>query len=229
MPPLTHGQSLSELAGRAQQGDQAATETLLGLVRRMVIRYCRARLGRLPGADQIVEDATQEVCVAVLTALPRYQQQGRPFEAFVYGIAAHKVADTFRGLGGAPASTDELPDLVDPAPGPEEAALRRDQADQLRRLLERLPVRQRELLVLRVAVGMSAEETGRALGMSAGAVRVAVHRALARLRGLAGEDEDTGRIGAPAAAVTVPSPASVARRPGPLVGLGLARPSGQGN
>jgi RNA polymerase sigma-70 factor (ECF subfamily) len=43
----------------------------------------------------------------------------------------------------------------------------------------------RELLVLRVAVGLSAEETGRAMGMSAGAVRVAQHRALARLRALA--------------------------------------------
>ena len=39
--------------------------------------------------------------------------------------------------------------------------------------------------MLRVIVGMSAEETGRALGMSAGAVRVAQHRALAKLRGVA--------------------------------------------
>ncbi|NEE31628.1 hypothetical protein G3M53_40070, partial [Streptomyces sp. SID7982] len=44
---------------------------------------------------------------------------------------------------------------------------------------------QRELLVLRVAVGLTAEETGRMLGMSPGAVRVAQHRALSRLRALA--------------------------------------------
>jgi RNA polymerase sigma-70 factor, ECF subfamily len=37
-------------------------------------------------------------------------------------------------------------------------------------------------MVMRIAVGLSAEETGRALGMSPGAVRVAQHRALARLR-----------------------------------------------
>jgi RNA polymerase sigma-70 factor (ECF subfamily) len=51
-----------------------------------------------------------------------------------------------------------------------------------------LPGHHRELLVLRVLTGLSAEETGAALGMSAGAVRVAQHRALARLRSIAVEE-----------------------------------------
>jgi RNA polymerase sigma-70 factor (ECF subfamily) len=49
-------------------------------------------------------------------------------------------------------------------------------------MLHRLPDRQREILVLRVAVGLSAEETAAAVGSTPGAVRVAQHRALARLR-----------------------------------------------
>src|SRR5260370_584692 len=57
-----------------------------------------------------------------------------------------------------------------------------------RALLRRLPVHQRELLVLRVLTGLSAEETGHALGMSPGAVRVAQHRALARLREIARDE-----------------------------------------
>ena len=52
-------------------------------------------------------------------------------------------------------------------------------------LLAQLPEHVRELLILRVVTGLSAEETGNVLGMSAGAVRVAQHRALARLRALA--------------------------------------------
>jgi RNA polymerase sigma-70 factor (ECF subfamily) len=43
-------------------------------------------------------------------------------------------------------------------------------------------------MTLRVAVGLSAEETGRALNMTPGAVRVAQHRALNRLRSLAAEE-----------------------------------------
>ncbi|MGH3750328.1 MAG: sigma factor-like helix-turn-helix DNA-binding protein, partial [Micromonosporaceae bacterium] len=45
----------------------------------------------------------------------------------------------------------------------------------------------REIILMRVAVGLSAEEVGQILGMSAGAVRVTQHRALNRLRSLAGE------------------------------------------
>src|SRR5262249_25268945 len=59
---------------------------------------------------------------------------------------------------------------------------------QARALLAHLPTHLRELLILRFVTGLSAEETGNVLGMSAGAVRVAQHRALARLRALAIEE-----------------------------------------
>jgi RNA polymerase sigma-70 factor (ECF subfamily) len=178
-------EELSELAARAVRGDARATDALLVDVRRLVIRYCRARLGRLPGSDQAADDAAQEVCIAVLSALPRYRDEGRPFEAFVFGIAAHKVADVQRAASRNPVPTSDLPDGPDPEPGPEEAAMRRADAERARELLDHLPPPLRELLVLRVAVGLSAEETGRALGMSPGAVRVAQHRALGKLRTLA--------------------------------------------
>ena len=72
--------------------------------------------------------------------------------------------------------------------GPEDEVLRQSDAARARELLNLLPAQQRELLILRVAVGLSAEETGNTLGMTAGAVRVAQHRALTRLRILAGEE-----------------------------------------
>ena len=60
-----------------------------------------------------------------------------------------------------------------------------DQARRLSRLLRHLSELHREIVVLRVAVGLSADEVGSTLGMSAGAVRVAQSRALAHLRQLA--------------------------------------------
>jgi RNA polymerase sigma-70 factor (ECF subfamily) len=131
------------------------------------------------------DDAAQEVLVGVLTALPRYREMGKPFEAFVFGIAAHKVADVKRQYRRNPVPTDAVPDGVDPDPGPEDVALRSDRARIARQLLDLLPEQSRELILLRVVVGLSAEETGRALDMTPGAVRVAQHRALARLRALA--------------------------------------------
>ena len=186
MSPVTD--ELAPLVARAREGDSAAMGELLARLRPGIVRYCRARLGRRDGSYGSSDDVAQEVCVAVLTALPRYVDQGRPFAAFVYGIAGHKVADaqraSFRDRSDA---TDLLPDRADEAPGPEEAAVAAAEAETARALLDQLPDAQRELLLLRVVAGLSAEETGAALDMSPGAVRVAQHRALARLRVLAAE------------------------------------------
>ncbi|MGW2374050.1 MULTISPECIES: RNA polymerase sigma factor ShbA [Kitasatospora] len=194
-PPVlgTGGSPLvGELVAAAVRGEGPAIDALLAYVHPLALRYCRAKLVRLPGgARHHVDDVAQEVCVAVLCALPRYKDQGRPFEAFVYGIAAHKIADLQRAAMRGPGSTvvpqDDLPEVPDEALGPEERALLSSDAAWAKELLSNLPARQRELVLLRVAAGLSAEETGEVLGMSPGAVRVAQHRALSRLRALAEE------------------------------------------
>jgi RNA polymerase sigma-70 factor (ECF subfamily) len=105
----------------------------------------------------------------------------------VFGIAAHKVADAHRSAyRRRDVPTEDVPDTADDGPGPEEQAVRGEDARRAMDLLGLLPDDQRELLLLRVAGGLSAEETGGVLGMTPGAVRVAQHRALARLRSLAG-------------------------------------------
>jgi RNA polymerase sigma-70 factor (ECF subfamily) len=60
--------------------------------------------------------------------------------------------------------------------------LRTELSGELRRMLDELPDAQREVLVLRVALGLSAVETAALVGSTPGAVRVAQHRGLARLR-----------------------------------------------
>jgi RNA polymerase sigma-70 factor, ECF subfamily len=146
-------------------------------------------MDRISGHHYAADDVAQEVCIAVLSALPRYQDMGRPFVSFVFGIASHKIADAMRSAARQAVPTADLPDGPDERPGPEETALAYLEAERVRALLARLPAQQRELLALRVLFGLSAEETGRALGMSPGAVRVAQHRALARLRTLVAAEQ----------------------------------------
>jgi len=174
---------------RAIAGDPAAVAEIVTRFRPAVLRYCRARLGRIAGAYHAADDVAQEVFVAMLAALPRYREEGKPFSALLFGIAGHKVADAQRAAFRAALPLDEIPDEPDLADGPEDDVLRRLDADRARHLLARLPEEQRELLLLRVAAGLSAEETGAALGMTPGAVRVAQHRALARLRKLAASED----------------------------------------
>jgi RNA polymerase sigma-70 factor (ECF subfamily) len=176
---------LRDLADLAISGQPEAIESLLVQVRPMVVRYCRARLGRISGQYHVADDVAQEVCIAVLSALPRYRDMGRPFASFVFGIASHKVADAVRTATRSAVPTEDLPDGPDEHPGPEEMAVAYIEAQRARELLARLPGHLRELIVLRVVAGLTAEETGNVLGMSAGAVRVAQHRALARLRAIA--------------------------------------------
>lgn len=172
--------SLGDLAALAGV-DDAARDELMGRVRDLALRYARVRLGRF-GAEDTAQDVAQEVCMAVLTALPTYEERGLPFEAFVYTIASRKLADVQRTAMRGPTPVDTLPDRVDEQPTPEAAAVRRDEASLAIALMQKLPEAQREILVLRVAVGLSTEETAAALGMSTGGVRVAQHRALGKLR-----------------------------------------------
>jgi RNA polymerase sigma-70 factor (ECF subfamily) len=169
--------------GAAVGGDQPSLERLLAWLRPLVLRYCRARVGRHERSFASADDVAQEVCLAVLRALPGYQDQGRPFLAFVYGIAAHKVADAHRAVARNRAEpVAEIPDMPERADGPEQRAMRGELTSRMATLLRVLPAKQREILVLRVVVGLSAEETAEAVGSTPGAVRVTQHRALARLR-----------------------------------------------
>jgi RNA polymerase sigma-70 factor (ECF subfamily) len=154
------------------------------------VRYCRARIGRFERSFASADDVAQEVCLAVLRALPGYRDQGRPFLAFVYGIAAHKVADAHRASQRNRSDPyDEVPDSPVVTGGPEARALAGELSNQMGRLLSELPEKQRDILVLRVVVGLSAEETAEAVDSTPGAVRVAQHRALSRLRKLITAEE----------------------------------------
>ena len=57
-----------------------------------------------------------------------------------------------------------------------------DGSNQIRALLDLLGDKARDIIILRVFVGLSAEETAEAVGSTPGAVRVAQHRAIAKLR-----------------------------------------------
>ncbi len=174
---------LDDVVAAAVKGDRDALSEVLSAIRPVVVRYCRARVGTAERSGLSADDVAQEVCLAVIAALPRYQDQGRPFLAFVYGIAAHKVADAHRAMArdkSDPAET--LPEQLDRHAGPEQEALNSESSRRMQALLEVLPEKQREILILRVVVGLSAEETADAVGSSAGAVRVAQHRALQKLK-----------------------------------------------
>jgi RNA polymerase sigma-70 factor (ECF subfamily) len=141
-----------------------------------VYGYCYHRLG----SREAAEDATSLVFAKALTALPGHR--GCSFRGWLFGIAHHVVADALRARG-PDAPLEAAAEVVDASPSLEELALVDEDRCRLRELLAQLPPDQRSIVELRLA-GLTSAEIGQALGRSRGAVDVAYHRALVRLRTL---------------------------------------------
>ena len=183
--PAVERSLIDNLVEAAVAGDLAAHDRLLAELYPLVLRYCRGRMGHRDSAKVTADDVAQEVCLAVVAALSSYTITDRSFRPFVYAIAAHKVADAFRAIGRD--RTDpvaELPEGPVVQDGPEQRLLAAELGERLGRSAASATARQREVLILRIAVGLSAEETAEAVGSTPGAVRVTQHRALSRLRAL---------------------------------------------
>jgi RNA polymerase sigma-70 factor (ECF subfamily) len=180
---------LDVMVDRAVKGDALALDRVLGRIHPVVVRYCRSRMSAGHRSSASADDVAQEVCMAVITALPTFRHEGKPFLAFVYGICAHKVADAHRVAARSRShSVADVPDSPTTERGPEQRMVASSTAAVIEGLLNTLPETQQEILRLRVVVGLSAEETAEALAMTAGAVRVSQHRALAKLRHLLSND-----------------------------------------
>lgn len=97
----------------------------------------------------------------------------QPVEPWVRGIARYKMIDALRRRGFTEhRSIDDFADVF--------AAPQTDEAGTLaaRDLLTKLPERDRQIVQAMSIEGRSAKEAGAPLGMTEGAVRVALHRAL---------------------------------------------------
>jgi RNA polymerase sigma factor (sigma-70 family) len=138
-----------------------------------VWRYVRSRL---PG-DVDAEDVTSDVFLRAHRSLDRFDPaQGTP-RAWLVGIARHAVADWWRKRGRED-PVEHVPEAagaIDPTAG-------RDDVDDVRRRLAVLSARELEAVQLRFAAELPSAEVGAALGISAPAARMLVHRAVQKLR-----------------------------------------------
>ncbi|XIF83629.1 RNA polymerase sigma factor ShbA [Kutzneria buriramensis] len=173
------------LVDAAIDRDPVATQRVVESIRPIVLRYCRARIGRLDRSFAVADDVVLEVCLSVISALPSYRDQEQSFLAFVYGIARHKVAEAHRAAAhNRSLLVPEVPDPPETVAGPEQRVLQDELKGSMDRLLAVLSDKQREIVVLRVVVGLSPQETADLVGSTPGAVRLTEHRALRRLRKL---------------------------------------------
>ncbi|AGM09997.1 sigma-70 family RNA polymerase sigma factor [Amycolatopsis keratiniphila] len=175
------------LAKAAADGEPHGMDDLMSAVAAWARQYAETRLGGHELTYLEPADVAQEICLAVLVAVPGYGLRGGSFLFLLRAIAANKVADVFRKAARSrQVLTGELPERpAGPADEPEQRALRTDLGVRLGRLMRMLPVSHREVLGMRVIGELTSNETAAALGTTSSRVRVTKHRAISRLRACA--------------------------------------------
>ena len=186
---------------RAQAGDGEAFRELTDPYRRELQVHCY----RMLGSVQDAEDTLQETLLAAWRGLDRFEERAS-IRTWLYKIATNQCLNVLRTTGRRPAPAYQwsapppeptrrreplwlqpypdalLDDLPDSAPGPE-ARYERREAVALAFVagLQRLPSRQRAVLVLRDVLGYPAAQAADMLGVSEVSANSALQRARATL------------------------------------------------
>jgi RNA polymerase sigma-70 factor (ECF subfamily) len=172
------GERGPDLLSRARSGDREALDQLCREhwlpVYRAVCRWAQS--------PAEAEDLTQDVFIRAIRALGNYRDDEASYRAYLLRIARNLVIDRWRARPASTAGYQDLPDLADPAAGPEAAAITRDEHSRLLAALDRLPDPYSDVLRLRILGDRTAAEVGEIRGQSANAIRQLQFRAIAALR-----------------------------------------------
>lgn len=183
------------LVDNAVSGDRKAFETLLARYLPQVRAFVHLRLSPELRVKESSSDIAQSVCRELLQGLDQFHWRGEEaFRGWLFTAALRKVADRAQHYGAAkrelgreqpPGEDAHAADLLCRAYGslssPSGHAIAREQAERIGRLFEDLSEEEREVIALARVAGLSRAEIGRRIDKSEGAVRVILHRALAKL------------------------------------------------
>ncbi len=168
-----------EVLRAAQAGEDWAVAIIYHAYHPPLIRYLTWQ--EPPAA----EDLTGEVWLAVAQHLPTFQGDEGALRAWLFTIARRRLADYRRRSARrrtAPVPSDSLEALAGSVEPADAGVGPMSVESAVAHITSGLPREQAEILMLRIVGGLSMAETAQVVGKRPGAVRVAQHRALKRLR-----------------------------------------------
>jgi RNA polymerase sigma-70 factor (ECF subfamily) len=169
------------LLGRAARGDERAFLLIYERHRDAVYRFVR----RLSGLPELAEDVTQDCFVGLIQDPSRYQPRRASLRTFLCAVARNRAITRLRREGRESALEDEgEDDRGEPRaqPGPLECILDGERQTAVAAALARLPLLQREAIVLFEYEGLTLAETAQVAATDVGTIKSRLHRARERLR-----------------------------------------------
>lgn len=149
-----------------------------------VLGYLRLRLAPYEEA----EDLLLEVFLAALEQGKRLEERSLEMQkAWLLNVARHKVADYYRRSKRRPqVALEQIAETLyaDEALSPEQTTLDREEYEQMRDLVRRLPGLQQQVIYLRFVYDLRYSEIAEILGKKEGAVRKLLWRSLNLVRSL---------------------------------------------
>ncbi len=178
------GDQEAALAARmraALGGDEAAYSDFLHRVAAIVRGSARRKLART-GTGIDAEDIVQETLLAI--HLKRHTwRPSEPILPWIFAIARYKFIDACRRHGRR--AEVDIEDMAHSLAAPANESL---SARELTRALDSLAARQRAVVAAIAVEGHSIADVANSLGISQGAVRVALHRGLTAIAANFGRD-----------------------------------------
>ena len=178
-PERLNNSELATLMCRYQQSDAQAATLLAEHLSPRLYQYFIAQTSQREEAWDLVQDCWLRIHKARHTYRP-----SEPLLPWIYAIAHRTRVDQYRNRRRM--RLVELP--ADPVDNAVQQADKTSSLD-IWKLLDVLPRRQRETVLLLKVAGLSLQEVSRATGVTVGAVKQRAHRAYTTLRRLIGEKQ----------------------------------------
>ena len=152
-------------------------ESLYGRYHVQVYRYLYAHLGN----EHDAADLMQHVFFQVWKQGQTYDPRRGTVATWLLSIAHHRLVDFYR-VSRPSLSWESIPEITTMDQNPEAKVISEETIAQVRKMLEALPLPERELLALRFAARLSSAEIASLIGKSEAATKKQLTRLLHRLQ-----------------------------------------------
>lgn len=169
-------EEIRQLVAEAQNGDTASFSKIYDFYFPQVYRYCAFR-----APAEVAEDIVAEIFVKAWEKLHTYKiHKDVPFGAWLFRVARHTIIDAYRTSRTWEDLDESLedPDALNSADG---LFRQKEVVRIVRKALNALPRRYRDVLVLHYIAGLPSDEVARVLHLTQGASRILKFRALKKL------------------------------------------------